>query len=129
VAELIHLTEGVVRITSVSDAQLPYSAVDVLRFDSLDILISAGFESPDGSQTLVLKLLSGTQRASTDGWITSSVSPEVSLKGGVVVQQASWTVSSPSAPLFRYVRWQVYGFSGATAAYFRIDAIGRKIGG
>ena len=45
-AELIAITEGLVKTTTGTESQSLQNAVDVLRFDSLDLLVTAAFESP-----------------------------------------------------------------------------------
>lgn len=121
-AELIAITEGLVKTTTGTESQSLQNAVDVLRFDSLDLLVTAAFESPS-SPYLDLYLLSGNQCRSTDGWVAVSLSPPV--RGTPPLANACWTITGG---FFRYVRWQVHSLTGATAARFRIDGSARRNG-
>lgn len=126
-ADHFQLTEGVVKVTSSSDVQPLYTAVDVLAYDVLDLLISATFEAPSGTGPLLrLKLRTGTQTATTNGWIDCSTAPDIRPGlGNPPLQLSSWTVRGG---FFRYVGWSVNQLVNATAAHFRIDGIGRRRG-
>ena len=119
-AQVVRLTEGVSKATAAGDEQPLYSAVDVSGFDALDLLITGGFETP-GSPILTLSLISGNQVSTTDGWVAISIAP--AFRGSPAAAIGCWSITGG---FFRYVRWKVAGLSGATAARFIIEGVGRR---
>ena len=114
------LTEAVAHVTPGTTDQPLYTAVDVLEYDVLDFLITAAFEAPT-TPSLTVGLISGMQCASSDNWILLSTAIGTFTASGSAA-------ASYSGGFFRYVRWRVTSFSGATSANFTIEGVGRKTG-
>ena len=116
-ASEIFLTDGVIRVAAAGAVQLIQQSVDVGKFDQLDImLLLIGFEggTPAGFAPTII---GGMQRETPDGWPTLGTFPALT---------AANTVSVLNVPrLFRYVRWNVPVFTGATAISFQIRGMAR----
>ena len=119
-ADLFRLTEAYARITANYDEQPLYTAVDVLAYDSLDVLITAAFEAPGVGAVFGLTLVSGIETSSSDSWVVAG-SPSPMLR--VTTPTVAFSVSGG---FFRYLRWRVTTFEDATAACFTIAVVGRK---
>ena len=119
-AAFLRLTETIARATTTGDRQPLYTAVDVLAYDELDLLVTAAFEAPSGTTGLYLDLFSGMQTATEDGWIkVGNTSPQITL----TTRSVAWSFN---AGFFRYIRWQVNSLTGATAVRFSVEVVGRK---
>lgn len=118
-AQEINLTDGVIRVLAAGTTQLIQQAVDVGKYDQLDLmLVLIGFEgsTPSGFAPVII---SGMQRETENGW------PPLGSAFGALT--AANTISVLNVPkLFRYARWSVPAFTGATAVSFMIRGMARN---
>ncbi len=120
-ADTFNLTPQPVRV-SVATKQVVEQALDVSDYDEVDAL--AGIVGVEGSTSGVgLKLLTGMQRESTDGWVTL-----LTFTSGTLNGPNTYEAVNASTKLLKYIRWEVTGVGGASAITFTVCGMLRKRG-
>lgn len=120
-AETIYLTEHFTYTTTDSARQPLYRALEVGRWDALDLTVVATFDNPIG--TFTISILTGMQRQNTSDWVLSGTFP--GLTSSAPIQKL--TLSSQSGtPFMRYITWSSSGQGATWGMRFMIYGTGRN---
>ncbi len=111
------VTDGVVRITANGAIQALYQAVDVSRFDQVDLLI--WLNGLEGTVTSVtVSILTGMSLESEDGWVT--------INSFAALTTANTADKKAFTGVLKYIRWKVTAVTGTGAASFNIRGMARN---
>lgn len=113
----IDLTNCVIRTTpSVNTVQNLQQAVDVSRYDQLDLVLHVvGIEGT--ATTFVVSIIGGMSLETEDAWPVLASFVSVTAVNGVMI------LNVPR--LLRYARWKVTTLSGASAVLFTVRGMAR----
>lgn len=116
-ANVIMLTAQPIRLTGAVKQEL-YLASDVGAYDLLDMEAVCTVEGT--ATNAQLKLITGMQAQTNDGWFTPA--SNLANLNGTGVQTV---VGSLSGGFVRYLRWELVALGGASAITFFIRGMGR----
>ena len=102
-----------ITVTAVSTQPLS-EAVDVSEFDILDLMSSVAAMT---ASTVTIKIITGMQKQSEDGWVTA-----VEFSAATVVGSELKTKTNG---FLRYIRWTVTAITGGSATFY-IRGMGRS---
>ena len=117
-AQLITLTDQPIRVTAPGRQQI-FLALDVERFDSLDLALVCNVEGTASGATV--KLYTGMQIDTEDGW--EPLADNFANISGSGPQSTRATIGKG---LLKYLRWDVGSLGGATSITFFVRGIGRS---
>ncbi len=116
-AKEVNFTDGVIRVLAAGTTQLIAQAIDVSAYDQLDLmLVLVGYEgsAPSGFTPVII---GGMQRETENCWVT------LGTFGALTAANTAGVLNVPR--LFKYGRWSVPPFTGATAVSFAIRGMAR----
>jgi hypothetical protein len=114
VGDIVDLTDKPVRHTD-TDKQPLRNAMDVSRYDELDLLIHVQHEASGGG--VVVRILTAMQKESEQGWVTAATFPAAQTDEAFKINVQGF---------LRYVRYELVT-SGVTTT-FVINGMGRRWG-